>query len=163
MSILPSTKCWIKALKLFAPTYAGVIIFNLMFWWLLLPLPIAFDIRLFIAACVFAGIGLVLYVIFRALYAGLLRLLWRNPPQWLRPAPWRKTFLHFGVSLLATLPLALIVLAIVGFPRESGEIYVDGQFRSAYAVALQETTFRFSWLWIIMAACIYSTVKPSLD
>lgn len=156
--MFPSLKSWIKAGLLFLSTYTTVVVINIYLWPLIF---LAFFEPMFLQGVTLILIlSLVVFVILRGLYALILRIFWSNPPKWIRAAPWRKTLIHWGICLLATLPLSILMFPhIAALANERAYAFIRSDI---YKEIFVRDMLRSSWAWILTSAYLYQWC-PWLD
>ena len=146
---------WIKTFKLSVPFYLGLLPFVSVFWCAIIGTVLTRE-PLFLVYAGFAGLAAAaIYLAQWGIWALFLKLLWSDPPRWLRAAPWHRQPIHFGVGLMAALPLALILMA----HAPAQQIYP----RRAAAEFLTTVMLRYSWVWVGAVAALYNLVKRWLD
>jgi hypothetical protein len=168
MAAKPSSiACLIKAFKLSLLAYAGGLVFGVFFWdSVLLALILMHPLSLVLALMALVA-GMLWHVILWGVWSAVLKIFWSSPPRWLRAAPWQKQPLHFGVALMASLPLAIVMLARFGMTY--GQMYqttwgyvtlwehqASGELFSAIAL-------RFYGLWVGAAMACYTVVRQWLE
>ena len=159
---VPSFGAWWKAAKLAIPAYCcATVIFAFNVW------------RFFLLGGIFVitgsgleGLGfgllfslgilflsLIWFILWSEIYTFLLKVLWSNPPQWLK-LPTNSTMAKrdFSILTLSTLPITVLFLVYVAF-----NVSLRQEFLSAPSLRLTYDAFllKFSWLWFISAACLY--------
>lgn len=159
MLFFPRLKAWKKAIFLMLPTYIGCsIVFFFAFWTLIFAGIFSFFISVregvlnLVISCGFLLFGMLLYLIAIGLYSLLLRLLWGNPPEWIKPSnSIRRHFQNIAVAITSTFPLALGYWLYVALNIDLEKIlYVRQDLESVPNVLIN-----FAWVWFICASCIY--------
>ncbi|MBD2057031.1 hypothetical protein H6F88_13565 [Oculatella sp. FACHB-28] len=154
----PNHTSWLNALKISIPGYlCGVGVFAFSFWqYAFISIVLAtaqgtnpLGILIIDLLALLAGIAW--YFLLILIFSLLLRLLWSNPPEWLKPSMhWFRVLYDFNVIIFATLPIFLIFLAGVA-ANES----IDLMKSASYQLHLEKVLLNFSWLWVIAAAYLY--------
>jgi hypothetical protein len=156
--LFPNHTSWLNALKIGIPGYlCGVAVFAFSFW------QCAFfsivlattETAAFLGASIIALLallaGIIWYFLLILVFSLLLRLLWSNPPDWIKPSMhWFRVLYDFNVIIFATLPIFLIFLANVAV-NEAAELAWSVNYR----LQIEKILLNFSWLWIIAAAYLY--------
>lgn len=151
---------WIKTLKLSVPFYLGLIPLVSAFWGTIIVAVMAQNPYFLIPAAVIGLMAVALYLVQWGVWALFLKLLWSDPPRWLRPAPWHRQPIHFGIGLVAALPLVLILfLHIPGWHHSYTHSYSAENALEFSARILK----RYSWIWVGCVAALYNLVKRWLD
>ncbi len=151
---------WIKTLKLSVPFYLGLIPLVSAFWCVVIVAVMAQDPFFLIPAALLVLMAVVLYLVQWGVWVLFLKLLWSDPPRWLRPAPWHRQPIHFGVGLVAALPLALLL--ILHFPgwHHSYSYSYSGEDIFEFSSRILK---RYSWIWVGCVAALYNLIKRWLD
>lgn len=159
---VPSFGAWCKAAKLAIPAYfCATVVFAFNVWRFFLLGGIAA-----IAGAGLEGLGffllfslgilflsLIWFIVWTGVYRFLLKVLWSNPPQWLKlPSNSTMAKRDFSILTLSTLPITTIFLLYVAF-----NVSLRREFLSTPSLKLTYDVFllKFSWLWFICAACLY--------
>jgi hypothetical protein len=154
----PNHTSWLNALKIIIPGYlCGVGAFAFSFWQyafvsiVLSATQTTNPAGMLIIALLALLAGIAWYFLLILVFSLLLRLLWSNPPEWIKPSMhWFRVFYDFSVIFFATLPIFLIFLASVSTNQSINLIEpANHQFH------LEKVLLNFSWLWIIVAAYLY--------
>lgn len=98
-------------------------------------------------------LSLVWFLAWVGAYALLLKILWSNPPQWLK-LPKFSILINrdFSVLVLAVLPIAIAVCIYTGFtPILRQNPFTEKSLKLTYELLLP----KFAWIWLIAAACFY--------
>jgi hypothetical protein len=147
---------WIKTLKLSVPFYMVLLPIVSAFWCAVIGAVITKEPP-FVTTAAFLGlIAVVVYLVQWGVWVLFLKLLWSDPPRWLRAAPWHRQPIHFGVGLVAALPLALVL--ILHIPVGS-QLYSKEAIMDFFTMIL----LRYSWIWVGCVVALYSLVKRWLD
>ena len=87
------------------------------------------------------------------LYSLMLKLLWSNPPRWLRLPRFKVLVLRdFTTAIVATIPLTILysfVIAAISFSNRNDIFYDIRDFEDG------EFLLGNSWLWVVTAAALY--------
>ncbi|MDJ0737387.1 MAG: hypothetical protein QNJ47_25535 [Nostocaceae cyanobacterium] len=160
LSQLPSLKSWLMAIKLAIPAYVGAnVVLAFEFWrYSLVGSLLAATgndglILFFVVSVITLLLSLLWFLILVGLYGLLLKLLWSNPPQWLRLPKLKSLIMRdFGILVVSVFPI-VVIFAIHGLLVSN----IKQTFADLRTLRLTYDFFllRFWWLWIISAAYLY--------
>lgn len=157
---LPKPKAWLMAVKLAIPAYFGAtVVLAFEFWrYAFLGTLLAVTgnnglIPFFAFSVIALVLALIWFLILTGVYKLLLKLLWSNPPQWLRLPKFKALVIRdFGILVLSLMPVLAIFTIYILFVTSYRQIFSDFRTpRLTYDIFL----LRFFWLWFISAAYLY--------
>ncbi len=149
---------WIKTLKLSVPFYLALLPVVSAFWLVVIRSFVTQNPQFLISAAILGLMAVALYLAQWGVWMLFLKLLWSDPPRWLRAAPWHRQPIHFGVGLVAALPLALILILHIPAWHHSYSYSKEATMDFFTMVLL-----RYSWIWVGCVAALYNLIKRWLD
>lgn len=157
---IPYPRSWMKAFKTAIPTfYGGVIVALLEVWrfafmggglvWFS-PSSVPFFVGMMLLAVL---LGFVVYLAELGIWSLLLRLLWSNPPKWLKVNTWRYILLGYLIAIMATMVAVPITFHILSIPL----IFQNGTIAEKLQNTgrLPEILAKLAVPWLIVAAYLY--------
>ena len=174
---LPYPRAWMMAFKLAIPAYLGAIVILIFEFWRHLVLGCIFTIAFitiddknignrtigsetvlvpFLFSAFVLFLALIWFLIMAGLYSLFLKLLWSNPPQWLRLPEFKALIIRdFGILVLSLLPIVFFFLYVL-FTTTGKQILGDFNTPRLTLRSINDLfLLRFSWLWFISAAYLY--------
>ena len=175
---LPYPRAWMMAFKLAIPAYLGATVILIFEFWRSLVFGCIFTIAFitiddknignktignehvlapFLFSAFVLFLALIWFLIMAGLYSLFLKLLWSNPPQWLRLPEFKALIIRdFGILVLSLLPIVVCFSLYVLFTTTSKKILGDFDTpRLTLRLINDLFLLRFSWLWFISAAYLY--------
>lgn len=157
---VPSLKSWTLAIRLAIPAYGLATVVPAFEVWrfFLLGTLLSFSgieglLFLFAISLLYLLLALLWFLFWAGAYSLLLKLLWSDPPVWLR-LPKTPVLVNrdFGVLVTSVLPIAIAFLIHVGLRLSLAyNLPTIESFRLTYETFL----LNFSWLWFISAVFLY--------
>ncbi|WP_414566529.1 MULTISPECIES: hypothetical protein [unclassified Anabaena] len=166
-SWLPCPLSWMMAIRLAIPAYFGAtVVFGFEFWRyslvgsFLAITDIDSSIFFLIVSVIALLLGLIWFLILAGIYRLLLKIMWSNPPQWLKLPKFRLLVIRdFGILVLSILPIvgifAIHILLITNLQYTYNNLRTP---RLTYDILL----LRFWWIWLISAAHFYQVFMNKL-
>ncbi|WP_414530081.1 hypothetical protein [Nodularia chucula] len=157
---LPKPKSWLMAVRLAIPAYFGAtVVLAFEFWrYAFLGSLLAVTsnnglIPFFVFSVIALVLALIWFLILTGVYKLLLKLLWSNPPQWLRLPTFKSLVIRdFGILVLSLVPILIIFTIYILFVTSYRQTFNDFRTpRLTYDIFL----LRFFWLWFISTAYLY--------
>lgn len=157
---VPSLKSWTLAIRLAIPAYGLAMVVPAFEVWrfFLLGTLLSFSgieglLFFFAISLLSLMLSLLWFLLWAGAYSLLLKLLWSNPPEWLRlPKTLVLVNRDFGVLVTSVLPIAIVFLAHVGL-RTS--LLYDLPMTKSFRLTYETFLLDFSWLWFISAVFLY--------
>jgi hypothetical protein len=149
-----------RAFWLAVPTFSGVIIGSLEFWrfvivyLLVLVGQVPDPHPIMLGAFIFLGFSLVVYLGFVGIYVLLLRLLWKEPPKWLKFRNLGSIFLGFGITTVSALPAAL---TFPPFLMAIGKKYPVVETFRLTGLGFEQILEKMFLIWFLCAGSLYYT------
>lgn len=166
--MFPSLRAWGYAIKLFFPAYVcGIVVWTFTCWMFLIVstlLTIASVEKAVVLLLISLGllpVGVIFYIVLKAIYRLILKVFWSNPPVFLAPGrTFRSAITAYTILTIGALPLALLYTLLLSL-----EVGVEMSLQ--YEIIkhpdhLARFLIHNAWLWVITVAYVRHWLSPKL-